>query len=102
MTRFPRNSDLGGRSGALDFVYLSRMARPLRIEFPGALYHVTARGNARQDIYLVEQDRRDFLRMLGEEVDRNKWACHGYCLMTNHYHGILQTPEPNLGRACTA
>lgn len=74
------------------------MARSLRIEFPGALYHVTTRGNARQDIYLVEQDRWDFLRMLGDVVNRKRWVCHAYCLMTNHYHALLQTAEPNLSR----
>lgn len=74
------------------------MARPLRIEFPGALYHVTARGNARQDIYLAERDRLDFLRMLGDVIDRKRWICHAYCLMTNHYHALVQTPEPNLSR----
>ena len=72
------------------------MARPLRIEYPGALYHVTTRGNARQDIYLVDKDRLDFLRMLGDVVERKSWICHAYCLMTNHYHAFLQTPEPNL------
>lgn len=74
------------------------MARPLRIEFPGALYHVTSRGNARQDIYLTERDRLDFLRLFGDVVERGGWTCHGYCLMTNHYHGLVQTPEPNLSR----
>lgn len=74
------------------------MARSLRIEYPGALYHVTTRGNARQDIYLDEQDRLDFLRMLGDVVVRKGWVCHGYCLMTNHNHTLIQTPEPNLSR----
>ena len=72
------------------------MTRPLRIEFPGALYHVTSRGNAGQDIYLVERDRLDFLRFLRDAVERKHWTCYGYCLMTNHNHTLVQTPEPNL------
>jgi len=74
------------------------MARPLRIEFPGALYHVTSRGNARQDIYLAESDRLDFLRLLGDVVTCKDWICLAYCLMTNHYHILLQTTAANLGR----
>jgi len=72
------------------------MARPLRIEFPGALYHVTSRGNARQPIYLDDTDRRRFLEGLGDMVTTHRWVCHAYCLMTNHYHLLLGTPEPNL------
>ena len=72
------------------------MARPLRIQFPGAVYHVTSRGNARQRIYLDDQDRRRFLAILSHVVDRYDWLCHAYCLMDNHYHLILETPKPNL------
>ena len=72
------------------------MARPLRIEFPGALYHVTARGNGQADIYLDDQDRLTFLDILGEAVDRFGWVCHAYCLMGNHYHLLVETPEANL------
>lgn len=74
------------------------MARPLRIEFPGALYHLTTRGNMRVDIYRVEADRKRFLELLEEAVDRFDWLCHAYCLMTNHYHLVIETPEPNLSR----
>ena len=74
------------------------MARPLRIEYPGAVYHVTSRGNARQPIYRADADRREFLAMLAEAVDRFQWRCHAYCLMGNHYHLLLETPEPNLSR----
>ncbi len=74
------------------------MARPLRLEFPGALYHVTARGNARADIYLDDQDRLVFLDLLGKEVRQQRWRCAAYCLMGNHYHLLLETPEPNLSR----
>ncbi len=74
------------------------MARPLRIEYPGALHHVTSRGNARQDIFLDATDRRRFLDTLGDVVGRFGWLCHAYCLMGNHYHLLVETPEPNLSR----
>jgi putative transposase len=74
------------------------MSRPLRIEYPGALYHVTSRGNARADIYLYDQDRQAFLDVLSEAVERFGWWCHGYCLMDNHYHLLIETPMANLGR----
>jgi putative transposase len=74
------------------------MARPLRIEYEGAVYHVTSRGNARQDIFLVDSDREMFLHLLGDTVERFGWVCHAYCLMTNHYHLLLETPEANLSR----
>jgi putative transposase len=74
------------------------MARPLRIEFPGALYHLTSRGNARQPIFLDDEDRRAFLERLGEVVESHHWGCHCYCLMTNHFHLLVETPEPNLSR----
>ena len=74
------------------------MARPLRIEFPGALYHVTSRGNARGPIFLSDCDRFDFLCVLGEVVEQTGWQCHAYCLMPNHYHLLVQTPEANLSR----
>lgn len=72
------------------------MARPLRIEFPGAVYHVTARGNARQDVYLNDDDRFIFLKCLAETIEKYNWICHAYCLMDNHYHLLLETPTPNL------
>ena len=72
------------------------MSRPLRLEFPGALYHVTARGNARQKIYLDAEDRRLYLDLLGKEVTQQGWRCYAYCLMDNHYHLLIETPEPNL------
>ena len=72
------------------------MARPLRIEYPGAVYHVTARGNARQHIYADDTDFRDFLALLGKLAERYHWLCHSYCLMSNHYHLLLETPEGNL------
>ena len=74
------------------------MARPLRPQFPGAVYHITARGNDRQNIYYDEKDNIRFLKLLGQTVKQYRWLCHGYCLMSNHYHIILETPEPNLAR----
>jgi len=74
------------------------MARPLRIEFEGALYHITSRGNAREKIFLDDEDRSDFLATLGETVKRFGWICRAYCLMSNHYHLLLETPAPNLSR----
>lgn len=72
------------------------MARPLRIEFPGAVYHVTSRGNARQDIVADDHDRSQFLSLLAHVVDRYGWLCHAYCLMDNHYHLLIETPQPTL------
>jgi len=72
------------------------MARPLRIEFPGAVYHVTSRGNARQDIYTCAGDRRLFLQTLGDVSTRYHWRCYAWCLMGNHYHLVVETPIANL------
>jgi len=75
------------------------MARPLRIEFPGGLYHVTARGNGRLAIFIDDFDRERFLAVLASVVARYHVLCHAYCLMGNHYHLLLETPEANLSRA---
>jgi putative transposase len=72
------------------------MARPLRIVVPGGLYHLMARGNARQNIYLDDRDHAGFLETLARVVDRFGWLCHAYCLMSNHYHLLIETPKPNL------
>ena len=74
------------------------MARPLRIEYPGALYHVTSRGDRRECIYGDDGDRRLFLNVLESAVGRFRWVCHAYCLMDNHYHLLVETPEANLSR----
>jgi REP element-mobilizing transposase RayT len=74
------------------------MSRPLRIEFPGACYHVTARGNGGQPVFAGIEDARIFLDLLGIEIGQQRWLCHGYCLMETHYHLLIETPEPNLGR----
>lgn len=72
------------------------MARPLRLEYPGAVYHVTTRGNARQPIFTDDEDREIFLALLGAVVKRYNWLCHAYCLMGNHYHLLLETLDANL------
>jgi putative transposase len=72
------------------------MARPLRLEFPGAIYHVTARGNAQAAIFLDDDDRDRFLRKLARVVKRYEWLCHAYCLMGNHFHLVIETPRPSL------
>jgi len=72
------------------------MARPLRLEYAGALYHLTARGNARADIFVDDDDRHRFLELLGKEIAQQGWRCYAYCLMDNHYHLLIETPEPNL------
>lgn len=74
------------------------MARQLRLEFEGALYHLTARGNARQPIFQDDTDRRQFLALLGREILQQRWCCYAYCLMDNHYHLLVETPEANLSR----
>lgn len=74
------------------------MTRPLRIEFAGALYHVTSRGNRREEIYLDDKDREGYLELLGEVCERYNWTVHAYCLMTNHYHVLVETPDANLSK----
>jgi REP element-mobilizing transposase RayT len=74
------------------------MARPLRIEFPNALYHITSRGNERQPIYRQDEDRLLFLDVLKEVCRRFNWLVHAYCLMDNHYHLLVETPDGNLSK----
>src|SRR3989338_7626496 len=75
-----------------------RMARPLRIEFPGAFYHVTTRGNARGAIFSSDEDRNQLLFIFGKIADKFNWRCYSYCLMNNHYHLVIQTTDPTLSR----
>jgi REP element-mobilizing transposase RayT len=72
------------------------MARPLRIQYPGAVYHAMARGNQGRPIFRDDQDRRCFLETLAEACEKTGWEVHAYVLMGNHYHLLLRTPEPNL------
>jgi putative transposase len=74
------------------------MARPIRIEFSGALYHVTSRGNRQEDIYEDDTDRSVFLSVLEKTCSTNNWICHAYCLMSNHYHLLIETPDSNLSK----
>lgn len=74
------------------------MARSLRIQFPGAVYHVTSRGNARGMIFDDDFDRERFLNVLTSVVEKQRWLCHAYCLMGNHFHLLIETPEANLSR----
>ena len=72
------------------------MARPLRIEFAGALYHVTARGNAQESIFRSNSDRTCFIDFLSRSVERYNWRVHAYCLMGNHYHLLVETADSTL------
>ncbi|MBR9883446.1 MAG: transposase [Oceanospirillales bacterium] len=74
------------------------MARPLRLEFAGALYHITSRGNRREPIFETDDDRRSFLAVLDDVCETFNWICHAYCLMGNHYHLLIETPEGNLSQ----
>jgi len=74
------------------------MARPLRIEFEDAFYHVMARGNARQDIFLNDADRVKFIDNLGRVAKRFDWVVWAWCLMDNHYHLLIQTRQPTLSK----
>ena len=74
------------------------MARQLRLEYPGALYHLTARGNEQQPIFHDDVDRQQFLQLFGYEILQQRWRCYAYCLMGNHYHLLVETPESNLSR----
>jgi len=72
------------------------MARPLRVELSGGLYHVTSRGDRREDIYSSEADREAWLALFAKVCTRFNWIGHAYCLMTNHYHMAIETTEGNL------
>ena len=72
------------------------MTRPLRIEYPGAVYHITSRGNEKKPVFKDDSDRENFLNVLQRVNKRYNWLCHAYCLMTNHYHLLIETPDGNL------
>lgn len=74
------------------------MARPLRIELAGGLYHVTSRGDRREDIFLDEDDRRLWLEIFGSVCKRCNWVCHAWCQLSNHYHIVVETVEGNLSQ----
>ena len=75
---------------------LAAMARKLRIQYPGAIYHVMSRGDRREDIFVDDHDRKCFVETLGATCDKTGWQVHAYCLMSNHFHMVLETPQPNL------
>jgi len=85
----------GAQSGQC---YIRTMSRPLRLEFPGALYHVTARGNRLASIFHDDDDRRAWMGMLRDTCARFNMTVHAYCQMTNHYHLLLETADGNLSR----
>ena len=72
------------------------MPRQLRIEYPGAIYHVMSRGDRRENIYLDDVDRHDFIKTLAETCLKTDWQMHAYCLMNNHFHLVVETPAANL------
>ncbi len=72
------------------------MARPLRIQYPGAIYHVMNRGDRREDIFVDDHDRKCFVETLGATCERTGWQVHAYCLMSNHFHVVIETPQANL------
>jgi REP element-mobilizing transposase RayT len=72
------------------------MARPLRLELAGGLYHATSRGDGREDIYLDDTDREVWLEVFAQVCARFNWVCHAWCQMSNHYHLVIETPEANL------
>ncbi|KKU33979.1 MAG: hypothetical protein UX57_C0009G0031 [Candidatus Uhrbacteria bacterium GW2011_GWE2_46_68] len=81
------------------FAIMIDMSRPIRVEYSNALYHVITRGNAFQDIYLDDKDRKKFLDWLRKAVETYHLICHAYCLMDNHYHLLIETPDANLSKA---
>jgi len=72
------------------------MTRPLRLEYPGAVYHVMSRGDNKHNIFLNDHDRRRFLKIYQDVVERQLWETYAWCLMDNHFHLVIETPEPNL------
>ncbi|MCP4406989.1 MAG: transposase [Gammaproteobacteria bacterium] len=74
------------------------MARPLRLEFAGALYHITSRGDRREGIFLDDEDRENWIDGLANVCSRFNWVVHAYCQMTNHYHLLAETVDGNLAR----
>lgn len=69
------------------------MSRPLRLEYPGAIWHVTSRGNERQQIFFDDRDRARFVELLGDVIGLRRWVLHAWVLMRNHYHLLVETPE---------
>src|SRR5919108_6129072 len=82
---------IGGEANRMRF-----MARPLRIQYADARYHIMSRGDRREAIFHDDKDRLEFLRTLGQTCLKTGWQVHAYCLISNHYHLVVETPQPNL------
>jgi len=74
----------------------SAMARKVRVQYPGAIYHIMNRGDRRESIFEDDEDRRLFLATLGEACAKTQWQMHAFCLMSNHFHFVMETPQPTL------
>ena len=72
------------------------MPRKMRVEYPGAIYHIMSRGDRREDIFRNDVDRQDFIKTLAETCQKAGFQVHAYCLMSNHYHLVVETPNANL------
>jgi REP-associated tyrosine transposase len=72
------------------------MPRKMRVQYPGAMYHVMSRGDQRDDIFFDDVDRHDFVKTLAEACLKTDWEVHAFCLMRNHYHLVMETPHANL------
>src|SRR3972149_3286275 len=72
------------------------MARPLRLAFENATYHITARGNRRENIFYSDKDKAVFLEKMNETFEKYSFTCYAYCLMDNHYHSFIKTPHANI------
>src|SRR5438309_2187751 len=88
--QLPPDTCSGGRNSG------DGMARKLRIQYPRAVYHVMNRGDRRESIFHDDADRQRFIETLGEACGKTGWQVHAYCLMPNHFHLVLETPQPNL------
>src|SRR6266545_970065 len=88
--QLPLDTCSGGRDSG------DGMARKLRIQYPGAVYHVMNRGERRESIFHDNDDRQRFIETLGEVCGKTGWQVHAYCLMPNHFHLVLETPRSNL------
>src|SRR5207302_10948550 len=78
------------------FETIGAMARKLRVEYPGAIYHVMNRGDRREPIFKDDADRQRFVETLGQSCAKTGWQVHAYVLMPNHFHLVVETPQPNL------
>ena len=81
------------RCGGGSFCFVPRKPR---VEYPGAIYHVMSRGNGRQPIFRGDVDRLDFVKTLAEACEKSGIQAHAYCLMANHFHLVVETPNANL------